>query len=348
MLFDIVFYASLCFSTIGSTIIIKSASALNWFYKSIKGLVVLFCILLWAWQVMLWALPKGSQLEEVVHLPRHLWTLQNTELAQGVNNQKQVYGDNQRQYYMYYPAPEGSAKKNTVIFYIHGGGWRLGSPYQHRYLAKLLQEKGYTLILPAYRLLPDFSYSDLQEDINKALTESLAFLEEEGIQNPKLVIGGTSAGGNLAGLLAYDEKRGEDIGLDRTILQGAFSIAGVLDLDYMERTYALLEYAGSPDSNQYQLANPISWVNQADSFQFLCLHGDCDGLAAHANAASFCNKLEGFSPNLVDFHTIKNGSHLDLGAGWYYNEKANMGQDTVLLNWLNKISKREAVIQNLL
>jgi acetyl esterase/lipase len=348
MLYDIVFYASLLFSTVGSISVLKSASALNWFYKSIKGLFVLLCILLWAWQVLLWVLPKGSKLEEAVHLPRHLWTLDNTQLVENVNNQKKIYGENPKQYYMYYPAPEGSSKKNTVVFYIHGGGWCLGSPYQHQYLATLLQEKGYTLVLPAYRLVPDFSYKDLQEDINKALTESLLFLKEEGIDNPQLVIGGTSAGGNLAGLLAYDEQRWEDLGLDRNILQGAFSIAGVLDLNYMEQTYAVIEYAGSPDSNQYQLANPISWINQVDSFQFLCLHGDSDGLAAHANAASFCNKLEALSPNLVDFHTFKDGSHLDLGAGWYYNEDANMGQDTVLFNWLNKISKTEAEVQNLL
>ena len=348
MLFDTIFYTLIITSTIGSYKLIKSAKAHNWFFKSLKALLILICAALWIWQLLLWTCPKGNKLEEAIHLPRHLWTLDNVEIVKTVQNEKQLYGAHPRQYYMYYPAPEGSPHKNTVIFYLHGGGWCLGSPDQHRYLGKLLQEQGYSLILPAYRLAPDFSYYDLQEDVNAALKSSLAFLAEQGIQQPKLILGGTSAGGNLASLLAYDEQRWERMGLDRKMLLGVFSIAGVLDLDFMEHTFTLLNYTGPANGKEYQLANPITWISPQDSFQFLCLHGDADGLAAHANAASFCNKLQAILPDVVDFHTFKNTSHIDLGAGWYYNKKANFGQDTVLINWLNNVAKKEVKSQNLL
>ena len=337
MYFDFIFYSALVISSIGSYKIIKSSPAQNWLFKITKGIFLLIGISLWLWQILLLTWPKGNRIEEAIHLPRHLWTLRNKEIIKNIHNEKHFYGAHSKQYYMYYPSTT-EIKKNTVIFYIHGGGWCFGSPYEHRFLAKLLQKQGYTLILPAYRLTPEFSYPELQEDINNAFLNSINFLKEKGIKNPKIIIGGTSAGANLANLLAFDEKRWDSLHIDRAILQGVFSIAGVLSLDDLGYSSTLTNYTGPINSVQYQLANPINYINQNDSFPFLCLHGDSDGLAPYQNAKSFCSKLNNKSSVSVDFHTFKNCSHIDLGSGWYYNKKDNFGQDTILINWLKKVS----------
>ncbi|MCH2023430.1 MAG: alpha/beta hydrolase [Saprospiraceae bacterium] len=305
--------------------------------KISKCSIILLCISLWLWQILLWTWPKGNRIEEAIHLPRHLWTLSNKEIIKNISNEKHFYGEHPKQYFMYYPATSES-KKNTVIFFIHGGGWCFGSPYEHRFLAKLLQQQGYTLIFPAYRLTPEFSYPDIKEDINNAFINSINFLKQKGIQDPKLIIGGTSAGANLANLLAFDEKRWDSLYVDRKCLYGVFSIAGVLSLDDLGYSYTLTNYTGPINSKQYLLANPINYINEKDSFPFLCLHGDSDGLAPYKNATSFCTKLKNKSSVILDFHTFKNCSHIDLGSSWYYDEKDNFGQDTILINWLKKIS----------
>ena len=338
MLFDICFYTLLLLTSFGSYKIIKSAAAKNKFIKVLKFLFVLFTASLWLGILLQLVLPKGSKYQEVVHLPRHLWILDHGDLEDGLNKQKITYGKHPKQYYQYYPAIENSANKNTIIVYIHGGGWCLGSPEQHGYLAHLLQKEGYTLVLPAYRLAPEFGYQDLQDDINSALLHALNFTKEQGIDKPKIILGGTSAGANLASLLAYDDDRWMKLGLDRSILKGAFSIVGALNTAKMEQTFTLLNYTGPADSKSYPLANPLTWISPQDTFPFLCLHGKKDGLVAYAAVEEFCNKLEQTVPDVLNLKAYDNATHIELGAAWYYDKKNNFGHDKVLINWLDAVS----------
>jgi len=334
--FDFFFYTLLIGSTFGSYFIIRSASAFNRFYRFLKGSFVFFCGLMWLWQILLWTLPKGNLYAEAVQLPRHFWHLRS-QPPLTIDSQKHAYGEQDRQYLVYYPASANSPNAHKVIFYLHGGGWHVGSPDQHKHLAKVLHQQGYTVIMPAYRLGPIHDYYDMQEDVNQALVKSLALLKEAGIEQPALIIGGTSAGGNLASLLTYDEQRWEDLNIDRNIVKGSFSIVGVLDLNFMEPTMTLHNYTGPPESEQYDLANPITRISSADTIPLLCLNGGKDGLAPCENNFSFCKKLQSVSNNLVEMHTFPNASHIDVGAAWYYDSSRNLGQDSILLHWLQSL-----------
>ncbi|MBL4649345.1 MAG: alpha/beta hydrolase [Aureispira sp.] len=338
MLFDTFFYTLLILTSIGSYKIIKSTAAKNKFLKVLKFLFVLFTTSLWLLLLLQLVLPKGSKYQEVVHLPRHLWMLDYADFKDGFQRQEIAYGKHQKQYYLYYPAWDDSPKANTIIVYLHGGGWCLGSPNQHRHLARLLQHEGYTLVFPAYRLTPEFGYKDLQEDVNNALLHALDFVKKQGINNPKVILGGTSAGANLASLLAYDENRWANLGLDRSILKGAFSIVGALNTAEMEQTFTLLNYTGQADSDSYPLANPVTWISPQDTFPFLCLHGKKDGLVDYAAVTGFCDKLRQTVPNVLNLKAYENATHIELGAAWYYDKSANLGQDTVLINWLEAVS----------
>ncbi len=340
MLFDIVFLIALLLSTFCCYRIIKSQKSKKGYIKAIRFFIFILCGSMILWPILLIACPMGNKLHEVIRLPRHIWMLQNAEIVKNIDYEEQFYGEHPRQYYLYFPAKPEVSKKNKVVFFIHGGGWCIGSPRQHRYLAKILTEQGYTLILPAYRFTPEFSHPDLQEDINNAFLSSKKHLELNGIQNPEFIIGGVSAGANLASLFAFDEQRWEEMGISRNQLKGVFSIAGALDLKYIEQTSTLFDYAGPAEGIQYKRANPVNYINKADHFPFLCIHGDKDGLTDLSNAQSFCNKLKKTIPEKVDFHTKKNTTHLDLGAGWYYDNNSNTGQDTILINWLNRTIKQ--------
>lgn len=340
MLFDLFFYGFLLASTAGSYWVIRSQTSKNWLFKSLKALLVLFCLSLWLWQGALLVLPKGTKMHEVSRIPRHLWMLNNKDVEEAKGRERMAYGDHPRQYYDYYPAAENSPHPEKVVFFLHGGGWSLGSPQQHRYLSKILQEEGYSLIFPAYRLAPTFSYVHLQEDVDAALVHSLNLLKEKGIKAPQLLIGGTSAGGNLALLLAYDEVRWKNLNLDRKqLLKGAFSVAGAIDIEKMEQTFTLHDYAGSEDDKTYLLANPKTWVSPQDEFPFLCLHGTKDGLVDYAAAISFCDEVKLFCPECVDLRTYEGLSHLEVGSSWYYRKSDREGQDTTLINWMKRATK---------
>lgn len=336
--FDLIYGSVLLLFSIASYKIVRSTPARHWALKLFKTLPVLVTVLLWAWLVGLWVLPKGIKWHEALRVPRHLWVLDHNNIPDGVQRQRLTYGDDPRQYYYYYPALENSTHPEQVIVFWHGGAWTTGHPDQHHYLAHLLQQQGYSLIFPAYRLTPQHNFEHLQEDVNLALMHSLHHLTDQGIHAPKLILGGTSAGGNLATLLAYDEERWEHLGLDRqALLQGVFSIAGALDLDLMEPTITLRQYAGKAGDPSFALANPKTWVNAQDQFPFLCLHGDKDGLVDHAAAHSFCEAIRLFCPDCVHFQTFNNMTHLQVAAMWYYRPNARRGQGSTLVQWLDQL-----------
>lgn len=336
--FDVMYGSVLVLFSVLSYKIIRSNRAQRWTWKFLKALPVGVTVLLWAWLAGLCFLPKGIKWHEVVRLPRHLWVLDHNTIPDGVQRQRLAYGDDPRQYYYYYPALEGSAHPERVVVFWHGGAWTTGHPDQHHYLAHLLQQQGYTLIFPAYRLTPKYDFEHLQADVNAALLHGLAHLEQQGIAHPQLILGGTSAGGNLATLLAYDEQRWEALGLDRAqLLRGVFSIAGALDLDKMESTIALREYAGRAEDPSFALANPKTWVDAQDNFPFLCLHGDKDGLVDYEAAHSFCEAIRLFCPDCVHFKTFNNMTHLQVAAMWYYRPKTHQGQGSTLVQWLQQL-----------
>ncbi|MBA4287221.1 MAG: alpha/beta hydrolase [Xanthomonadaceae bacterium] len=90
--------------------------------------------------------------------------------------------------------PKGSGSRQ-VIYYMHGGAYLGGSPRTHRgMLAHIAQAAGATVIALDYRLAPEHPYPAALEDAVSGWKALLA----QGIKPANLVLGGDSAGGNLA------------------------------------------------------------------------------------------------------------------------------------------------------
>jgi monoterpene epsilon-lactone hydrolase len=62
--------------------------------------------------------------------------------------------------------PQGVAKDAPVIFYIHGGGFTIGSPRTHAALAgHLAAHAGMRAYLPRYRLAPEHPFPAARDDV---------------------------------------------------------------------------------------------------------------------------------------------------------------------------------------
>lgn len=84
---------------------------------------------------------------------------------------------------------------DTVILYLHGGAYLGGSPRSHRgLLAHLAQAAGCRVVAIDYRLAPEHPYPAALEDAVAAYRALLA----QNIRPADIIIGGDSAGGNLA------------------------------------------------------------------------------------------------------------------------------------------------------
>jgi len=276
--------------------------------------------------------PLRKIFREVIQLPAQ--RIQLLIHKPQLTKEKVSYGKHERQYiYICYP----EKKNGKVVFFVHGGGWHIGKPDQHLILAKILTEKGYIVVLPAYRLaLGEHNVLTQREDIALAFQKSREKIETD--TKLKWIIGGSSAGGNLSALLAFDEELQSSIDLCSESILGYFSLAGALDISSMRESIALKSYAGKIGSPTFSIANPMDRLPSKISFPSLIIQGTDDGLVDPNSTTKFCQKVCSIACNQLEFHFLNHYDHVDVTSKWYYKPTTCKEPREILLNWLEKIS----------
>jgi hypothetical protein len=105
-----------------------------------------------------------------------------------------------------YPAHGVKAEPTAAIILFHGGGFTAGKPTQFDYYARYFSEqRGVTVLLPEYRLVNLNNGVSLVETVYDA--HSIIRLVRHrasvlGIDPDKIVVGGSSVGGQLAAIAA--------------------------------------------------------------------------------------------------------------------------------------------------
>jgi acetyl esterase len=93
--------------------------------------------------------------------------------------------------------PPGGPPFPTLV-YLHGGGWVMGAPSSHHRLAQDLAAMGLLTIMIDYRRAPKHRFPAAVEDTVHALHWARANAATYGGEPSRLVVGGDSAGANLA------------------------------------------------------------------------------------------------------------------------------------------------------
>ncbi len=142
---------------------------------------------------------------------------------------------------LYIPDTE---KPAPTLLWIHGGGWSFGERGQDRALALRLAERGIAVASMSYRLSsgrwanPEAHEEGVQHPAHvNDVADAFRWLHKEaaqyGLDPNALFVGGHSAGGHLAALLASDERYLAERGLSLGNVAGAVPIGGAYDIpDY--------------------------------------------------------------------------------------------------------------------
>lgn len=90
-----------------------------------------------------------------------------------------------------------------LLVYFHGGGWVLGSVNSHDGTCRsIANQSGCAVLSVEYRLAPEDPFPAGLEDSLKATAWAAANAESLGVDATRIAVGGDSAGGNLAAVVA--------------------------------------------------------------------------------------------------------------------------------------------------
>lgn len=122
-------------------------------------------------------------------------------------------------------APEG-AKNLPVVFWIHGGGWQAGDKSDVMTKPQAFMDKGFVFVSTNYRLLPDVDMGTLIRDVAKSFHWVQDHIAESGGDPKRVLVGGHSAGAQLAAIICTDERYLKAEGLSFDMLKGCVPVDG--------------------------------------------------------------------------------------------------------------------------
>lgn len=122
-------------------------------------------------------------------------------------------------------SPAG-AKNAPVVFWIHGGGWQAGDKSDVQVKPKAFNEKGYVFVSTNYRLLPQVPMETIMADIAKSIAWVHDHIAEFGGDPNRVIVGGHSAGAQIAALICTDEKWIGAEGLKLSMFRGCIPVDG--------------------------------------------------------------------------------------------------------------------------
>jgi acetyl esterase len=104
---------------------------------------------------------------------------------------------------IYRPKSAAADAKLPVLVFFHGGGWVIGDIETHHTVCQRFAQDGNLLVVSVdYRLAPEHRYPAAVDDCWAATRWAAANAASIGGDAAKLAVGGDSAGGNLAAIVA--------------------------------------------------------------------------------------------------------------------------------------------------
>ena len=247
------------------------------------------------------------------------------------------WGD-KAQYFLYYAAPKRLT--DTVVIYIHGGGWNANEAAKFHFIGQHFAQSGYDCVLLNYRKVPKVHYAEIVSDIFEGFCEIRKHFSAR--QNSQYIIIGSSAGAHLGAILCYDAEQQRKYKINPRSFRGLISLAGPLCFD-APRTWVLnkllKDLFQSKDREVWKQGEPIRKLKRGQKIPVLVIHSAHDGLIGLAQAKKFCGTAQqlGIRARLCEVQTSKN-THSAYSAGIFLEDR----KTSQTLDWVMRQTERWA------
>jgi acetyl esterase/lipase len=209
-----------------------------------------------------------------------------------------AYGPEDRQSLDVY-RPDSPRSGAPVVMFFYGGSWKRGDKDGYRFVGQSLAARGYTVLIPDYRLYPEVRFPAFVEDGAAAVGWASRNLSEA---ESGIVLIGHSAGAHTAALLALDGSYLRAQGVPEGQVAGMIGLAGPYAFD--PRPYwsyrEIFAPATPPETSQ-----PVTHA-RGDGPPLLLLHGGDDNLVKPINSQALQERVAGLGGDAryVEFEEV--------------------------------------------
>jgi acetyl esterase/lipase len=171
-----------------------------------------------------------------------------------------------------------------IILFIYGGSWQSGTREGYGFAGRALASKGFLVVIPDYRLVPEVRFPAFVKDGAAAFRWARANAAALGGDPSRIVLVGHSAGAYNAAMLALDPRW---LGEERRALRGFVGLAGPYDFLPLTGPVTRAAFAGASNLRETQ---PISFASAGDPPSLL-LHGSRDTTVYPRNSLALAERL---------------------------------------------------------
>ena len=213
-----------------------------------------------------------------------------------------------------------------VLLFLHGGGWTSGYKEWLDFMASALNAEGVTFITAGYRLAPQHLFPAGFDDAASAVAWIHRHIAAHGGDPRRLFVGGHSAGGHYAALLAATGHWRTRHGLGADAIRGCLPVSGVYRFDDKSGLTVRPRFLGPPaaagDMDTALAASPLLCIEPDIAPPFLLSWGSRDFAHLIAQARQMADALRATSVP-ADTFVLEDCDHFeaslacgDARSGW--------------------------------
>ena len=196
-----------------------------------------------------------------------------------------AYGAGERLKLDVYAPRAAAGRPRPVILFFYGGSWNSGRRQGYAFAARALAARGFVVIVPDYRLVPEVRYPDFLRDCAAAVRWARDRAGAWGGDGDRIVLVGHSAGAYNAAMVALDPGL---LGPDRSAVRGFAALAGPADFLPLDDPASIAAFGAWPRPAETQ---PVAHAGPGAP-PALLLHGTGDTRVRPRNSQRLAARLK--------------------------------------------------------
>lgn len=243
------------------------------------------------------------------------------------------FGSDKNQYFLYYEP--SSSVSNTVIMWVHGGGWNAGTPEFFDFVGQCVSKEGYRFVSLGYRLSPKHKYPCQIEDVCAGYNAAIAFLRRNGIDTSRVIVSGPSAGAHLSSILCFSRKIHKMYNVDVSDVIGFIGVGGPYSFSGEQSLSLrlLLDQLFEKGYDRMQ-GEPCALMEKSD-IPALLIQSEHDGLIGYFCAERFLEKAGSLGNNCELYSVVdKKNTHSWYTAGMFLETREEYEGLDKFFSWI--------------